>query len=75
MSDKPIVGDLIQIKPKADATFGGCVMTVDSVEPWGVQCSMVVPTAFAGPAYYRAKWGEFEACSAGRAVFYAGGKA
>jgi hypothetical protein len=53
-------GDVIQLDPAHDTTFGGCLFIVTAVKTWGVQAVCIMPHT-EGPrqAYYRAPWGRF----------------
>ena len=44
-------GDVVQIDPSHDTTFGGCFMVVTEVKSWGCQGYVEVPGK--GQAYYR----------------------
>lgn len=52
-------GDVVQIDPAHDKTFGGCFMVVTEVKGWGAQGYVQVPGGAAdasrnvGLAYYR----------------------
>lgn len=37
------VGDVVQIDPEMDDTFGACFLVVTEVKPWGVQGYVTVP--------------------------------
>ena len=59
--------DIIQLSPEpgvcGNPMLAGCLMTVDAVKFWGVQCFLQCPGEngnMGGQAYYRAKWTEFE---------------
>lgn len=52
------VGDIVQINPGTEV-FGGCLMVVTDVYPWGVMGYIQIPGE-KGAAYYRAKEGDFE---------------
>lgn len=45
-------GDVVQIDPSHDETFGGCFMVVTEVKSWGCQGYVQVPGQ-EGVAYYR----------------------
>lgn len=47
------VGDIVQIDPAADETFGACLMIVTEPKSWGAQGYVTVPGQ--GNAYYRCK--------------------
>lgn len=45
-------GDVVQIDPDHDPTFGGCFMVVTEPKSWGAQGYIKVP-GHEGVAYYR----------------------
>ena len=55
----PRPGDVIQIDPEHDETFGGCFATIDEVASWGCKCHFQVPGK-EGVAHYRAAHGHFK---------------
>lgn len=46
-------GDIVQIKPGSDKTFGACLMIVTEVRSWGAQGYFHIPGRD-GLAFYRA---------------------
>lgn len=47
------IGDIVQIDPSSDETFGACLMIVTEPKSWGAQGYVTVPGQ--GNAYYRCK--------------------
>ena len=50
--------DVVQVIHR-DSSFWDCLMVVESVEPWGVRCTMTAPGRSGGVIPYRAAIGEF----------------
>lgn len=61
--------DIVQIDPAHPGIFGGSLMVVTEVRPWGVQGYVTIPNG--GDAYYRCPWGTF-APTGGRAQWVSG---
>ncbi len=38
-------GDVVQLNPEADSTFGGCFMLVGIVRSGGIRCKVIPPNA------------------------------
>lgn len=53
------IGSVVQISPDACQDFGGCLMIVTEVKPWGVHGYCTAP-ASKGRIVYRAKWESIE---------------
>jgi hypothetical protein len=54
------IGDVIQLDPDLNETFGACFATVTELKPWGVQAYVMVPQkGGADPAYVRVRHGGF----------------
>jgi hypothetical protein len=52
-------GDVVQIDPNHDITFGGCFLQVTEVRAWGVIGFVAIPKEKGQPparAYYRCPW-------------------
>ena len=49
--DEVTPGDIVQINPEHDETFGGSLMVVEEVKSWGFQGYVEIPGK--GKAYYR----------------------
>jgi hypothetical protein len=58
------VGDVVQINPGHDDTFGGCFMIVTDPKSWGAQGACLGPAKNGlngtGVAYYRCKFENME---------------
>lgn len=62
-------GDVVQVDPGHDQWFGGCLLVVEEIKPWGVQGYVSVPSPGGpGRAYYRCPNGQF--AFVGRAVWF-----
>lgn len=54
-------GALVQIDPAHDARFGGLVLVVEDVRPWGVMGYVPVPQGQGqARAYYKVEWAHVE---------------
>jgi hypothetical protein len=52
-----VAGDIVQLAPDSDATYGGCLMIVEKPKVWGVQGYILLPRG--ERLYWRAEWNEF----------------
>jgi hypothetical protein len=66
--DETDVGDVLQIDPAVEM-FGGCMLVVTEVKPWGVQ-GYVQSAGVPGQQYVRKTWEEIEP-TGGKAVWVA----
>ncbi len=54
-------GDVIQVDPKHDETFGGCLAIVEEVTDWGVSlCAIQAPGQRKPSYFYRVAHGEYK---------------
>ena len=54
-------GDVIQIDPRHDPLFGGCLAVVDEPKRWGAAVYVTVPRdGQSRQAYYRVGWENME---------------
>lgn len=60
------VSDIVQVDPFNDV-FGGCMVVVTEVKPWGIQ-GYVQSAGVEGQQYIRLEWQNFEA-TGGKAVW------
>lgn len=62
-TERPSEGDIVQIDPGHDVTFGGCLLMVTEVKSWGVQGFVAIPEkggGTPGEAYYRIEHGKYK---------------
>ena len=60
------VSDIVQVDPMHQV-FGGCMVVVTEIKPWGIQ-GYVQSAGVEGQAYIRLEWQNFEA-TGGKAVW------
>ena len=60
------VGDIVQVNPEVEV-FGGCMVVVTEVKPWGIQ-GYVQSAGVSGQQYIRLKTEKIEA-TGGKAVW------
>lgn len=61
-------GDIVQVNPDKEM-FGGCMVVVTEVKPWGIQ-GYVQSAGVPGQQYIRLKWEDIEP-TRGKAVWIA----
>jgi hypothetical protein len=61
------IGDIVQVNPMLNEVFGGCMVVVTEVKPWGIQ-GYVQSAGVEGQQYIRLEWDNFEV-TGGRALW------
>jgi len=61
------IGDIVQVNPLLNETFGGCMVVVTEVKSWGIQ-GYVQSAGVEGQQYIRLNFDDFE-ITGGKAIW------